>query len=85
MGINKNEEGKRFGGCLVGGEEEKKRVGLRCFLPELTRKFFPIMERKLLEDFDLFIDQNANVHLNMDFCLVCNTLAFSFSFFPPSS
>ena len=36
----KNEEGKLFGGCLVG-REEKKMVGPRCFLLGLTRKFSP--------------------------------------------
>ena len=44
-------------------------MGLGCFLPKSTTKFsLQNREKTMATEFDLFIDQNAHVHLHMGFC-----------------
>ena len=74
-------EGKHFRRCLVGKGKGKEMVGLGYFLLGPTRKFSPQNGEKTVgKEFDLFIDQNAYVHLHMGFCPIRWHFFFFFSF-----
>ena len=61
-------EGKHFRRCLVVKGKGKEMVGLGYFLLGPTRNFSPQNGEKTVgREFDLFIDQNAYVHLHMGF------------------
>ena len=46
--MRENKKGKFFKGCLVGrGREKKKKEWLKCFFPELVKKFSPQNKEKV--------------------------------------
>ena len=62
-------EGKHFRRCLVVKGKGKEMVGLGYFLLGPTRNFSSQNGEKTVgREFDLFIDQNAYVHVHMGFC-----------------
>ena len=78
----KKKEGKLFGRRSVGRERGKKWMGLGCFLPKSTTKFsLQNREKTMATEFDLFIDQNAHVHLHMGFCPILFICLFVFIYF----
>ena len=57
-------------------------MGLGCFLPMSTTKFsLQNREKTMATEFDLFIDQNAHVHLHMGFCPILFICLFVFIYF----
>ena len=74
-------EGKHFRRCLVVKGKGKEMVGLGYFLLGPTRNFSPQNGEKTVgREFDLFIDQNAYVHLHMGFCPIRWHFFFFFLF-----
>ena len=66
-------------GTWLGGRDEKG-MNLNIFSLGPPENFLPKMVENYWGEFDLFINQNAHVHLYMGFCLVLWSSFFS-SFF----